>query len=100
MRILKTLVATAIAAGALTAATLSTTGEALAQEVTLRFQHFISPKGSVPARFMTPWAEKVMADSGGRIKIEIYPAMQLGGAPPSLFDQIRDGVIDSDRMQA
>ncbi|MEM6897353.1 MAG: TRAP transporter substrate-binding protein, partial [Pseudomonadota bacterium] len=25
---------------------------------------------------------------------ELYPAMQLGGAPPALYDQIRDGVID------
>ena len=65
-----------------------------AQDVTLRFQHFISPKGSVPARFMIPWAEKIEKESGGRIKIEIYPAMQLGGKPPALYDQIRDGVID------
>ncbi len=66
----------------------------LAQEVTLRFQHFLSPKGAVPAYFITPWAEKVEKDSGGRIKVEIYPAMQLGGKPPALYDQIRDGVID------
>lgn len=66
----------------------------MAQEVTLRFQHFISPKGAVPALFMTPWAEKVMAESDGRIKIELYPGMQLGGKPPALYDQIRDGVID------
>lgn len=65
-----------------------------AQEVTLRCQHFLSPKGSVPAFFITPWAEKVEADSNGRIKVEIYPAMQLGGKPPALYDQIRDGVID------
>ena len=69
-------------------------GAAAAQEVTLRCQHFLSPKGSVPAFFITPWAEKVEADSGGRIKVEIYPAMQLGGTPPALYDQIRDGVID------
>lgn len=67
---------------------------AFAQDVTLRFQHFISPKGSVPAFFMEPWADKVMEESGGRIKIELYPAMQLGGKPPALYDQIRDGVID------
>ena len=67
---------------------------ASAQEVTLRFQHFLSPMGSVPKFFMAPWAEKVMAESDGRIKIELYPSMQLGGAPPALYDQIRDGVID------
>lgn len=67
---------------------------ALAQDVTLRFQHFVSPKSAVPAKFMAPWAEKVMADSGGKLKIELYPGMQLGGKPPALYDQIRDGVID------
>jgi len=67
---------------------------AFAQDVTLRFQHFLPPHSSVPAMFMEPWAEKVMKDSGGRIKIELYPGMQLGGKPPALYDQIRDGVID------
>lgn len=71
-----------------------TSGAVMSQEVTLRFQHFLSPKASVPQLFMVPWAEKIEAESGGRIKIEIYPAMQLGGKPPALFDQIRDGVID------
>lgn len=71
-----------------------TAGAAMAQDVTLRFQHFISPKVSVPHYFMQPWADKILEESGGRLKIEIYPAMQLGGKPPALFDQIRDGVID------
>jgi len=69
-------------------------GTAMSQEVTLRFQHFLSPKGSVPKFFMQPWADKILEESGGRLKIEIYPAMQLGGKPPALYDQIRDGVID------
>ena len=41
-----------------------------------------------------PWAQKVEAESGGRIKIQLFHAMQLGGAPPQLFDQARDGVVD------
>jgi TRAP-type C4-dicarboxylate transport system substrate-binding protein len=65
-----------------------------AQDVTLRFQHFISPKGAVPSKFIVPWAKKIETESDGRIKIEVYPAMQLGGTPPMLFDQIRDNVID------
>ncbi len=84
---LKTVLAGAVALG-------FSAGAALSQEVTLRFQHFISPKGSVPKYFMQPWADKILEDSGGRLKIEIYPAMQLGGKPPALYDQIRDGVID------
>ncbi len=69
-------------------------GAVMAQEVTLRFQHFISPKSSMSTDFFQPWADAIFEQSGGRLKIEIYPAMQLGGKPPSLYDQIRDGVID------
>lgn len=87
----KTLTALAIAAASM--AGFAATG-ANAADVTLRCQHFISPKGAVPSRFMVPWAEKVMAEAGGKLKIEIYPRMQLGGKPPALYDQIKDGVID------
>ncbi|PIE16719.1 MAG: C4-dicarboxylate ABC transporter [Rhodobacterales bacterium] len=76
------------------AAVMLTTPAVAAPEVTLRFQHYISAKGNVPTGFMEPWIEKVEKESGGRIKIELYPAMQLGGKPTALYDQIRDGVID------
>ncbi len=65
-----------------------------AQEVTLRLHHFLPPQAVVPANFLTPWAEKVKMESDGRIDVEIFPAMQLGGRPPSLYDQARDGVVD------
>ena len=65
-----------------------------AQEVTLRFQHFVSPNSANPKYFIEPWAEKVEADSNGRIKVEIYPFMQLGGKATAQYDLIRDGAID------
>jgi len=64
-----------------------------AQE-TLRMHHFVPPKAPPSARFMMPWAERVVKSSGGKIKIDLYPAMQLGGTPPQLVDQVRDGVVD------
>jgi TRAP-type C4-dicarboxylate transport system substrate-binding protein len=66
----------------------------IAQEVTLRFQHFVSPKSANPAGFMEPWAKKIEDQSNGRIKVELDPFMQLGGTPPTQYDLIRDGVID------
>ena len=69
-------------------------GVSQAQEVTLRLHHFLPPTSTIPERGITPWAKRVEEASGGRIKIEIYPSMQLGGAPPQLFDQARDGVVD------
>ena len=67
---------------------------ALAEEVTLRVHQFLPAQSTVPARGIVPWAEKVMAESGGRIRIELYPSMQLGGAPQTLFSQAEDGVVD------
>lgn len=43
---------------------------------------------------LVPWAEKVEAESNGRIEIDVYPAMQLGGQQPMLLNQVRDGVVD------
>lgn len=69
---------------------------ALAQDaaVTLRLHHFLPAVSNVHRFFLQPWAQKVQADSQGRLRIQIFPAMQLGGAPPQLFDQARDGVAD------
>ena len=63
-------------------------------EYTLKFHHMLPPMSAAHRDFIVPWAEKVEKDSGGRLKIEIYPAMQLGGTPPQLFDQARTGVVD------
>ena len=67
---------------------------AFAQEVTLRLHQFLPPQGTVPAKALTPWAKKIEEDSKGRIKVQLYSSMQLGGTPPQLFDQARDGVVD------
>jgi TRAP-type transport system periplasmic protein len=65
-----------------------------AAEVTLRLHHFLPPISNTQTKLLNPWAKKVEAESGGRIKIDIFPSMQLGGTPPQLFDQGKDGVVD------
>ena len=77
---------------ALTAALAA--GTACAQDVTLRIHHFLPPKGTIQALVLEPWCEKLGKESAGRIKCQFFPAMQLGGTPPQLFDQARDGVAD------
>lgn len=81
-------------ATALAAVAAISANTAFAQEVTLRFQHFVSPASGSPMYFMEPWAEKIERESDGRIKVEIYPLMQLGGKAPDQYDLIRDGAID------
>lgn len=66
----------------------------LAQEVTLKIHHFLPPTSNAQRFFIQPWAEKVTKESGGRINFQIFPAMQLGGTAPQLYDQAKDGVAD------
>ncbi|WP_322865577.1 TRAP transporter substrate-binding protein [Aquicoccus sp. G2-2] len=64
-----------------------------AQEVTLRLSHWI-PAGIAPAsKGIAPWAKDVEAASDGRIKIQIFPAQQLGKAPDH-YDMARQGIVD------
>ncbi|WP_179380861.1 TRAP transporter substrate-binding protein [Jannaschia marina] len=74
--------------------TLVLAAPAAAQEVTLRFQHFVNPNSANPKYFMQPWAEAIEEQSNGRIKVELYPFMQLGGSPVNQYDLIADGAID------
>ncbi len=70
------------------------TASAQAQDVTLTVSHFLSPKSPTQTRLIAPWAERIEAQSGGRIKVEIFPAMAMGGKPPELYGQVRDGAAD------
>ena len=83
----------ALAGGGVAAPALLREGYAQAPQVTLRMHHFLPAVSNGHAKFLAPWAQKVQQESGGRIKIDIFPSMQLGGAPPQLFDQARDGVV-------
>ena len=67
---------------------------AYGQGVTLRLHHFLPPVSNVHQRLLLPWVKKIEADSNGALKIDMFPSMQLGGSPPQLYDQARDGVID------
>ena len=85
--LLKTGVAAAVA-------TSSATVLAQAPVVTLKFHTFMAPQSNVWLNMHKAWMDKVEKESGGRIKFEAYPAMQLGGTPATLYDQAKDGVAD------
>lgn len=85
--LLKTAAAAAIALGC-------TTPMVAAQEVTLRLHQFLPPPATVPKHILKPWAAQVEEAAGGKLKIEHYDAMSLGGKPPELMDQAIDGVAD------
>lgn len=65
-----------------------------ADEIRLKFHHMLPPVAPGHFAMSAPWVEKVEQDSGGRIKIDIYPSLHLGGQSPLLIDQVREGVVD------
>ena len=71
-----------------------TAGAASAQEVVLKVSTFMAPQSHVWLDMHEGWMKKVEKESNGRIKFERYPAMQLGGTPGQLYDQVKDGVAD------
>jgi TRAP-type C4-dicarboxylate transport system substrate-binding protein len=86
-----------LSAGAAAAATVGPFVQAPARAqapIVLRVHQQLPAQAPVPRNFIVPWAQKVEKESGGRIKIEHYPSMQLGGTPPQVYDQVRDGVVD------
>jgi TRAP-type C4-dicarboxylate transport system substrate-binding protein len=77
------------------AAAAAFSGAAAAQQpVTLKVHSFSSPLAPEAVHHMLPLIEKLGKDSGGRLKLEFYPSMQLGGKPGDLIQQMEDGVVD------
>ncbi len=67
---------------------------ALGEKVVLKFHTFVPAPANSNAKFVLPWSEKVKKESNGEIVTEMYYSMQLGGKPPQLVDQVREGVVD------
>lgn len=86
-------VAIALVVGVLTSTALLPNASN-AQEVTLRVHSFLPPVANPMKHFVYPWAQKVEKDSNGRIKVQVFPSMQLGGKAEQLLTQVRDGVVD------
>lgn len=86
----------AIAMAAVGAAALgaATTFPADAGAQTLRMHTFIPPVANPSKTFLIPWAKKIGEASGGKLKVQPFWTMQLGGKPTQLLDQVRDGVVD------
>ncbi len=78
----------------LTASLFSAVIGVAAETVTLKVHHFLPAGSYAQTMFIKPWCDRIAQDSGDRLKCQIYPSMQLGGTPPQLFDQVKDGIVD------
>ncbi len=80
--------------GAAALATMLASSAFAQAPIVLKLHHQLGPKSPAQTRMLEPWAKKVEANANGKVKIEIYPSMSLGGNPLQVFRQIRDGVVD------
>ncbi|WP_420569027.1 TRAP transporter substrate-binding protein [Thalassovita sp.] len=78
----------------LTAATALIASQAMAADITLKLHQFLPQQANVPRLVLDEWIKRIEAGTNGRVKIEHYPSMQLGGKPPQLMDQVQDGIVD------
>jgi len=67
---------------------------AAAQEVTFKIAHFLPSAAPTQQRVLQPWCDEMKKESNGRIACQFFPAMQLGGTPAQLADQVKNGVAD------
>ena len=81
--ILATLVAGAVPAAA----------QAKDPQVTLRFGHWSPPQHPMSLYSVPDWVNDIEKESGGSIKIQVFPSAQLG-QPADYYDIGRDGVAD------
>ncbi len=65
-----------------------------AEQITLRLHTFNSPRSIAVQSFLQPWADEIEERTDGRVEVQVFPAMQLGGRPADLYGQARDGVVD------
>ncbi|MEN9893148.1 MAG: putative periplasmic component [Pseudomonadota bacterium] len=65
-----------------------------AQEVVLKFHHMWPTVAMGHNRVVVPWCDTLAAESKGRMKCQILPAMSGGGTPAQLVDRVKDGVDD------
>ncbi len=60
----------------------------------LKLATFVPPSHPIPHHVFTAWFPEVEKRSGGKLKIKLFPSMQLGGKPPELYRQMIQGVSD------
>lgn len=69
-------------------------GQAAAQEVTLKFSHYLTDRHGIQVDFIEPWAKEIAAKTNNKVKVEIYPVTSAFGNAARQADQVKAGVID------
>jgi TRAP-type C4-dicarboxylate transport system substrate-binding protein len=67
---------------------------AAAQEVTLKFSHFLGPKSFFQLDVVEPWAKELEAKTGGKVKVETFDGTSPVGAVTEQAANVRAGKVD------
>jgi len=68
--------------------------QAQTQPVKIKVAHFLASVSNLQRDVLEPWCETLRKESADRLQCELYPAMQIGGAPSQLVGHVRDGIAD------
>ena len=68
-------------------------GALAAEPITLKFAT-VDPDQSTPNQLFKTWAEKVMKDSEGTLKIDVYAGGTMGRNPQVYLKSLMDGVVE------
>lgn len=79
---------------ALSSAALAIAASAAQAQTIIKYSHFLPPNSNFHKGVAEPWCAAIEKDSAGKLKCQMYPALALGGTPPQLADQVKNGVSD------
>lgn len=65
-----------------------------AQEITLKFSHYVTDRHGLQQDFIEPWAKELAARTNNKVKVEIFPVTSAFGNAARQADQVKAGVID------
>lgn len=85
---------TPIIAGAVAMTFAAGSGNVSAADFKIKLHHQTPPVAPVNVFLLTPLKKALEKDSGGRISAQVYHSMSLGGRPPQVFNQIKDGITE------
>jgi TRAP-type C4-dicarboxylate transport system substrate-binding protein len=69
-------------------------GTVSAQEVTLKFSHFLGPKSFFQVDVVEPWAKELEARTGGKVKVETFDGTSPLGGVGDQASNVKAGKVD------
>lgn len=88
------LFSTLAACGLMAAAQFAPLSAQAQDTITLKLSHFLPSSHPTQKDFIEPWIKQLEEKTGGKVKVEIYPAGSAFGHVAKQLDQVKAGVVD------